>query len=549
MPTEIFLPDCVLQCYQYLYPTLDFSRIHFYDGIPAPFSAGPETGITLTYGFGTGIHVHMQSGLWDPCNYGAFLIFAHELVHVLQIKNLPSQMLWPEFYLRTFIAHGFQADCTNTLEEEAYTHVNGCDPLGGGDGDLGKCIAAWNPSLVGPCDCSTKPIYRFSTFPPGSSITFLDMLEMNCSKLVKSESDVPYRGSILTWIGATIVAILGIPLSSSLGFWFGVGGVVVGIILAILLIGFSPWLVLGILAGIVAGWLVGGLLGSLISWIGGLFSGPSNNLIKAYIEDDGSGGTVLGGFATNSTPFVAADGFVYFQGTDNTVWKVDKSSGSGTTLGGFKANSMPYAATDGFVYFQGTDNTLWRVNAMDGTGASVQGYKTNSPPCVPGDGFVYFQGIDNKLWKVPTTGSGGTNLGGWQTSSTPFVASDGFVYFQGTDDTLWRVNSADGSGDKVQGYKTKSPPYAPGDGYVYFQGTDDKLWQVLTTGSGGTNLGGFKTNSSPFVSADGFVYFQGTDNAVWKVSAADGSGRRIAGFNAASTPIAPGDHFAYFRSA
>ena len=231
------------------------------------------------------------------------------------------------------------------------------------------------------------------------------MLKANCSNLVKTESSVPYRGSIGTLIGATIVAILAYPLSSSSGFWFGVGGVVLGIIAAILLIGLSPWLILGILAGILAGWLVGGLVGSIISWIGGLFSGPSNNLIKAYIEDDGSGGTVLGGFATNSTPFVGADGFVYFQGTDNTVWKVDKSSGSGTKLGGYKANSMPYAATDGFVYFEGTRQDLWRVDAMDGTGASVQGYKTNSPPFVPGDGFVYFQGTDNKLWKVPTTGS------------------------------------------------------------------------------------------------------------------------------------------------
>lgn len=543
MPTEILLPDCMLQCYQYLYPTLNFSRIHFYDGIPAPFSAGTEAGITLTYGFGTGIHIYMKSGMWDPCSYQAFLIFAHELVHVLQIKNLPSQALWPEFYLRTFIASGFQSDCSNVLEEEAYNHVNGCTP---GGGDLQICISNWNSAGLAPCDCKTRPIYRFTTFSGG---TFLDMLKANCSDLIKTGSSIPYRGSLGTLIGATIVAILAYPLSSSLGFWFGVGGVILGIIAVILVIGFSPWLVLGILVGIVVGWLVGGLVGSIINWIGGLFSGPSNNLIKAYIEDDASGGMVLGGFATDSTPFVGTDGFVYFQGTDNTVWKVDKSSGSGTKLGGFKSKSMPYAATDGFVYFQGTDNKLWRVNAMDGTGAQVQGFQTKSPPCVPGDGFVYFQGTDNKLWKVPTTGSGGTNLGGWQTNSSPFLASDGFVYFQGTDNTLWRVNSADGSGDKVQGYKAKSPPYAPGDGYVYFQGTDDKLWQVPTTGSGGSNLGGFKTNSSPFVSADGFVYFQGTDNAVWKVSAADGSGRRIAGFNAASTPIVPGDHFAYFRSA
>jgi hypothetical protein len=547
MPTEVLLPDCMLQCYQFLYPTIDFSEIHFYDGIPYPYSLGPEAGITLTFGFGTGIHIYMAEGLWNPCSLDAFLIFAHECVHVLQINNLPNRALWVEFYLRKFLQSNFASDCSNILEREAYEHVNGCPPPGAGGGDLRNCIRGWDRGALPPCDCSTPPVLTFTTF---AGVTFLDELKNNCRSLIKTGSTVPYNGSLSSTLWGMVVAILALPTSNGLGAGLGTAGIVIGIVVAILLIGLSPWLIPGILLGMLAGWLVFGLLGSAISWIGGLFSGPSNKLFKAYIESDGSGGINLGGFNTNSTPFFGVDGFVYFQGTDNTVWKVNSTDGSGATVGGFKSNSMPYAAADGFVYFQGTDNTLWRVNAIDGTGATVQGFKTNSPPCVPGDGFIYFQGTDNKLWKVPTTGSGGTNLGGWKTNSSPFVSLvDGFVYFQGTDNTLWRVNKDDGSGDKVQGFQTKSPPYAPGDGFVYFQGTDNKLWQVPTTGSGGTNLGGFKTNSSPFVSADGYAYFQGTDNAVWKVSTADGSGRRIAGFNTASTPVAPGDHFAYFRGA
>jgi hypothetical protein len=295
MPTEIFLPDCMLECFQYLYPTIDFSKIHFYDGIPYPYSLGGESGLTLALGFGTGIHVHLASGQWNPCSYAAFLMLAHELVHVLQIKNLPYEGLWTELYLRNFVRSGFAYDCSNALEREAYEHVNGCSPLGGGGGDLGNCIATWNPKLVAPCDCSTAPVYRFSMFSGG---TFLDMLKANCSKLVMSESSIPYNGSLSSFIGAMIVDVLALPTSTELVAGLGTAGIVIGIIAAILLLGLTPWLIPGILLGMLAGWLVGGLLGSLISWIGGLFSGPSNSLFQAYIEDDGSGVINLGGGST-----------------------------------------------------------------------------------------------------------------------------------------------------------------------------------------------------------------------------------------------------------
>ena len=54
MPTEVLLPDCMLQCYQYLLSDARFFAHHFlrrHTG--SEFSAGPEAGITLTYGFGT----------------------------------------------------------------------------------------------------------------------------------------------------------------------------------------------------------------------------------------------------------------------------------------------------------------------------------------------------------------------------------------------------------------------------------------------------------------------------------------------------------------
>jgi len=136
---------------------------------------------------------------------------------------------------------------------------------------------------------------------------------------------------------------------------------------------------------------VGGLLGTLGHWLAGLFGEASNLLMKEYVGPDGSGAVNLGGYKAQSTPFVASDGFVYFQGTDNTLWKVSKTDGTGTSLGGYKSNTAPVVGSDGYAYFQGTDDTLWRVDSATGSGAKVGGYKTKNTPCVPGDGYIYFR--------------------------------------------------------------------------------------------------------------------------------------------------------------
>jgi hypothetical protein len=568
MPTEILLPDCFLECYQYLYPRIDFTQIHFYDGIPFPWSLGPEYGITLTWGFGSGIHIYMKSGQWTPCDQEgqglqAFLIFAHELVHVLQIMNLPDPALWLPSYLGHFLSSGFSYDCSNNVEREAYEHANGCPP-GYSNGALQICIFKWNMENLSPCDCSQPPILKFQMFQqPDGEMSFLQMLQAQCRGLVMETASefYPYTFTPLSWLGLIGVDILAIPLSSALGTVMGAIGAGLAIVAVVLMLQISPWLIPAIIIAApiiiiaaLAGWLVLGLLGSLINGIingiSGLFGGgPSKRLVKAYVGPDGSGGLNLGGFKINSAPFVGSDGFVYIRDTDNLVWKVNSTTGSGTKLGGFKSNSTPFAAGDGFVYFQGTDNTLWKVNSASGSGSKVGTYKTKSMPFVPGDGFIYFQGTDNKLWKVATDGSSGVNLGGFKTNSSPFVAGDGFVYFPGTDKFLRKVNSTNGSGSELgSGWEAASTPFVPGDGSVYFQGADKKLWKVPTTGSGGANLGGFKTASAPFVGADGFVYFEGTDNTLWKVDAVSGNGKRIAGFKTNSSAMVPGDGFAYFQA-
>jgi hypothetical protein len=261
------------------------------------------------------------------------------------------------------------------------------------------------------------------------------------------------------------------------------------------------------------------------------FEGTDNKLWRA--NPDGSAGVNLGGYKTRSTPVVSGD-YVYFQGTDDKLWKIKTDGTGGTNLAGYKCKSSP-TVTGTNVFFQGTDDKLWKINLDGSGGTNLGGYKCSSSPAVAG-GYVYFQGTDYKLWKIRLDGSNGINLGLYQTRSTPFV-TDRYVFFQGTDNKLWRINLDGTGGSNLKGYQTISTPFATPQ-HVYFQGTDNKLWQINLDGSGGTNLGGYKCRSSPTVdTSSGFVYFQGTDNALWRINLDGSHGDHIHGFNTASTPF------------
>jgi len=192
----------------------------------------------------------------------------------------------------------------------------------------------------------------------------------------------------------------------------------------------------------------------------------------------------IGGHKTKSSPFVSGD-WVYFQGTDDKLWKI-KNDGSGTyhigagnpyviPFFGCSTKSSPFVAGD-YVYFQGMNDGLCKVK-NDGTGYyNIGGHKTKSSPFVSGD-WVYFQGTDDKLWKIKNDGSSNYHIGGHYTKATPFVAGD-WVYFQGTDDKLWKIKNDGSSNYHIGGHYTEATPFVAGD-YIYFQGTDDKLWRRI----------------------------------------------------------------------
>jgi hypothetical protein len=280
------------------------------------------------------------------------------------------------------------------------------------------------------------------------------------------------------------------------------------------------------------------------------FQGTDNTLWR--LNFDGSGGSKVSGYKCKSKPVVYGE-YIFFQGTDDKLWRVNIDGSNGTVIGA--AASSPFVTATGVCY-QGTDpiaqpgsgttqgkNTkLWRI-AFDGTDAVNLGNNTtSSTPFVIGQ-FVFFQGTDNKLWRMLIDGTQQINIGLYQTSSSPFATSR-YVFFRGTDDKLWRTN-LDGTGGIVLGggYKTSSTPFATesalgADGLVYFRGTDNKLWRTDFAGNNGVNLGGYKCNSSPTVdTTQNFVYFQGTDNKLWRVNLDGSAGVHLGGFDTASPPF------------
>lgn len=310
--------------YRSIYPTIEFSNVNFFTGIPGPFDRG-QSGFTLPAPFG-GINVYLKPENYDPCGQQeeTFLLIAHELVHALQIQDATGLGLFSSFvtgYISCFLTTGFSSARDNPYEREAYDFANGGGPATPTypTGKLRACVDA--PPALLPCDCAAIP---WLTPTPN----FVDQLLHKCPDIVKREAETgvgaclsEQGGPLGTGIGGIIGGIIG-------GLIGGPAGIVIGFGLGLLLGFFWGFTSLGL--GFIAGFLgeifgaIGSLIGSIIDAVSDFFSGDGVGGISLMFSTDR--GLTFGNKVTlessSEPPALTTDGnrlYLGWTGTDNRL--------------------------------------------------------------------------------------------------------------------------------------------------------------------------------------------------------------------------------------
>lgn len=188
-PQEIEKPECVLKLLQTIYPTVDWSKVKFYDGLPWFVSFSPATtAITLPGFYGiNNINIYFKN--FDPCTCYGLSTIIHEGFHVLQYNDIGTGGLgWIRLFMIEYfactIANGYD---NNPFEIPAYEQGS-------------KFLKCCNEPI---CDCTTKP----STFNQDA----LNELIKKCPDLIKKESGFKYScGFFPALLGAIITLIIAI---------------------------------------------------------------------------------------------------------------------------------------------------------------------------------------------------------------------------------------------------------------------------------------------------------------------------------------------------
>jgi hypothetical protein len=360
MVTRVHPPACLLEVFDdYLFPTIDFSQVSFYTGMPFLLGdLGSQDGLTLPApGFTSQIHVYLRESAYNPCGFDraafeSFLLIAHELVHVLQIQQSFLGGWIPGWSVGKYVGCwlgwlGNGTGCDNSLEREAYEWANGCPPTQSG-GVLRSCLTNSlglpnQPTLnQSPCDCSDAPWYRRSLVP-GTTVTFYDELPRVCPGDVKRDSEAESWKCLLSpW--ALIAALI-------VGAVWGVGSVI--------LQGYRA----------IKGW-VGGLFGDSKSWIWfTAFDGTDDEWFIPDVPVTKNGHT-----KTSAGPALAVyNGLLYMaykSSGDDTIWynvfdgndwwqQDQQISAGGHTLTSAAPALAVYNGQLMMVYRSSGDDTIW----------------------------------------------------------------------------------------------------------------------------------------------------------------------------------------------
>jgi hypothetical protein len=241
-----------------IFPTLDFSRIGFYLGIPRGVSGA--SGFTMSSGGpGRDIRIYLKS--FDPCSRETFLLVAHELVHALQIQGMVGGGRIPGSWVTYYTTHaiGRGGGVTNALEHEAYTFTNGA--RGAGSGELRKYV---NTQLRGAAPCAHTPGAGPTPTTVGGE-PYLHVIQTSLAPTKVASSVGHTWHSAINWPLAVIAGAFSVFGFSNTGGAIGaIAGIAVGT--AGGLIGGARFGARAAVLGASLGAYAGGIVGGAIGW-------------------------------------------------------------------------------------------------------------------------------------------------------------------------------------------------------------------------------------------------------------------------------------------
>lgn len=192
-PPEIEKPECVVKLLETIYPTVDWSKVKFYDGLPwftSSFSSG-TTAITLpgTYGVNN-INIYFKD--FDPCSCAGLGTIVHEGFHVLQYNDIGTGGVgWIRLFMIQYLA------CCIKLGKNCYD-----------DHPMEIPAYEYEEQFLECCKKLDKPICDCSTTPPTFNQNALDQLVKDCPDLIRESSGYKYDCGFWSALLATIVVII-----------------------------------------------------------------------------------------------------------------------------------------------------------------------------------------------------------------------------------------------------------------------------------------------------------------------------------------------------
>jgi hypothetical protein len=249
------------------------------------------------------------------------------------------------------------------------------------------------------------------------------------------------------------------------------------------------------------------------------FQAAENNLIYAL---DTAGRLWRGTVGENGgalldqkvAAFQVADGHLFVQSCDGTLWRAKLDGGERTRVDGAVAAFQ--AINAGLIYVLGTDQRLWRESGDAGKRVEVDRAAKDFQAIDAS--LVYVLALDQQLWRELGTMQSRTHVAD-RIAAFQYLPDDDTIYVQTAEAVLWRQRGS-GKGEQVD---RSVAAFQAVDGQVaYVLGTDGRLWREVGGRDHATLVDRdvlVASGKAAFRAVDATrIYLLGSDHRLWAES-------------------------------